>query len=121
MRYLKVVLFSGALVAGSAWGQNVDNLFLLNQTQFRLLSEDLGGAFSYKPQTPTEPLGFPGFDLGIAVTGAKLKNREIAELASSKGVDSTILIPTVRAHVGLPLRLDVGAMYARVPDSDISY
>ena len=117
----KLLLIAGLLIAGPAWGQNVDNLFLLTQPQFRLLSEDLGGAFSYRPQTPTEPLGFPGFDVGLAVTGAKLKNREIAELASSEGVDSTILIPTVRANVGLPLGFDVGASYAWVPDSDIRY
>lgn len=121
MRHLKVALLSGLLAAGSAWGQNTDNLFLLNQQQFRLLSEDLGGALSYQPQTPAEPLGFPGLDIGVAVSGVKLKNREIAELASSESVDSTILIPTVRAHVGLPLGFDLGAMYAWVPDSDIRY
>ncbi|MGH8641704.1 MAG: hypothetical protein ACRET6_08325 [Burkholderiales bacterium] len=121
MQHLKIVLLAGLLATGSASGQNVDNLFLLNQGQFRLLSEDLGGAFSYHPQTPAEPLGFPGLDIGVAVTGAKLKNREIAELASSESVESTILIPTVRANVGLPLRFDVGAMYAWVPDSDIRY
>jgi hypothetical protein len=121
MRHLDLVLLAGFFAVGSAWGQNVDNLFLLNQSQFRLLSEDLGGAFSYYPQTPTEPLGFPGFDIGVAVTGAKLQNRDIAELASSDSVDSTILIPTVRAHLGLPLGFDVGAMYAWVPDSDIRY
>jgi hypothetical protein len=121
MRHLEVALLSGLLAAGSAWGQNLDNLFLLNQQQFRLLSEDLGGAFSYHPQTPAEPLGFPGLDVGVAVTGVKLKNREIAELASSESVDSTLLIPTLRASIGLPLRFDVGALYAWVPDSDIRY
>lgn len=121
VRNLKLALVAGLLAAGPAWGQNVDNLFLLNQAQFRLLSEDLGGALSYHPQTPTEPLGFPGLDIGVGVTGAKLKNREIAELASSDSVDSTLLIPTLRANVGLPLRFDVGAMYAWVPDTDMRY
>lgn len=121
VRNLKLALFAGWMTAVPAWGQNLDNLILLTQPQFRLLSEDLGGAFSYHPQTPAEPLGFPGFDLGIAVTGAKLNNQAIAELASSDSVNSTILIPTLRAHVGLPLRFDVGAMYAWVPDSDIRY
>lgn len=118
---LGIALLASLLATGPAWSQNVDTLFLLNQQQFRLLSEDLGGAFSYHPQTPTEPLGVPGFDIGLGVSGAKLKNREIAELASSEGVDSTILVPTLRANVGLPLGFDVGAMYAWVPDSDIRY
>ena len=121
MRRLKLVLLAALFVTGSAWGQNVDNLFLLNQAQFRLLSEDLGGALSYQPQTPAEPLGFPGLDIGVAVSGAKLKNREVAELASSESVDSTILIPTVRANVGLPLGFDIGALYAWVPDTDMRY
>jgi hypothetical protein len=121
MGHLKVALLAGLLTAGSAWGQNTDNLFLLNQQQFRLLSEDLGGAFSYHPQTPAEPLGFPGLDLGVAVSGVKLKNREIAELASSESVDSTILVPTLRANAGLPLGFDIGALYAWVPDSDVRY
>lgn len=121
MRRLEVVLLTGLLATGTAWGQNIDNLFLLNPTEFRLLSEDLGGALSYHPQTPTEPLGFPGFDIGVGVSGAKLKNRDVAEKASSDSVDSTILIPTVRANVGLPLGFDIGALYAWVPDSDIRY
>lgn len=121
MRHLKVALLAGLLVAGSAWGQNFDNLQTLSQQQFRLLSEDLGGALSYRPQTPTEPLGFPGFDLGIGVTSVKLKNTAIFQQASSETVDSTYLVPTLRASIGLPLGFDVGALYAEVPDTDIRY
>lgn len=121
MRYLKVALLAGLLMVGSAWGQNLDNLQTLSQQQFRLLSEDLGGAFSYRSQTPTEPLGFPGFDLGVAVTSIKLKNQAIFQQASSETVDSTYLIPTLRAMIGLPFGFDVGALYAEVPDTGIRY
>ena len=76
---------------------------------------------SYRPQTPTEPLGFPGFDLGVGVTSVKLKNPDIFRRASSDSVDSTIYVPTLRANVGLPLGFDVGALYAEVPDSDLRY
>jgi hypothetical protein len=120
MRHLQVALLSGLLAAGSAWGQNLDNLQTLSQQQFRLLSEDLGGAFSYRPQTPTEPL-FPGFDLGVGITSVKLKNPAIFQQASSESVDSTLLVPTLRASIGLPLGFDIGALYAPVPDSDIRY
>ena len=121
MRHLTVALLAGLLAAGSAWGQNFDNLQTLSQQQFRLLSEDLGGALSYRPQTPTEPLGFPGFDLGIGVTSVKLKNTTIFQQASSEAVDSTYLVPTLRASIGVPLGFDVGALYAEVPDTDIRY
>jgi len=121
MRYLKGVLIATLLAAGSASGQNLDNLQTLSQQQFRLLSEDLGGGLSYRPQTPTEPLGFPGFDLGIGVTSVKLENTAIFQQASSESVDSTLLVPTLRANVGLPLGFDIGVLYASVPDSDIRY
>jgi hypothetical protein len=121
MRHLRYALLAGLMAAGSASGQNVDNLPTLSQQQFRLLSEDLGGALSYRPQTPTEPLGFPGFDLGLGVTSVKLKNTAIFRQASSESVDSTLLLPTLRANVGLPLGFDIGALYASVPDSDIRY
>jgi hypothetical protein len=121
MRHLKFALIAGLLVVGSARGQNADNLQTLSQQQFRLLSEDLGGGLSYRPQTPTEPLGFPGFDLGVGVTGVKLKNPAIFQQASSETVDSTLLVPTLRASIGLPLGFDVGALYAEVPGSDIRY
>jgi hypothetical protein len=121
MRHLKFALIAGLLATGSAWSQNLDNLQTLSQQQFRLLSEDLGGALSYRPQTPTEPLGFPGFDLGVGVTSVKLKNTAVFQQASSEKVDSTYLVPTLRAGIGLPFGFDVGALYAEVPDTDIRY
>ena len=121
MRHLKFALIAGLLATGSAFGQNFDNLQTLSQQQFRLLSEDLGGALSYRPQTPTEPLGFPGFDLGVGVTNVNLKSPAIFQQASSDSVDSTLLVPTLRAGIGLPLGFDVGALYAEVPGSDIRY
>ena len=51
------------------------NIQPLNQSDFHALSEDLGAALSYKPLTPTAPLGITGFDVGIAVTDTKLQNR----------------------------------------------
>ena len=35
------------------------NIQPLNQSDFHALSEDLGAALSYKPLTPTAPLGIP--------------------------------------------------------------
>lgn len=121
MRISKIALVAAMLCAGSAWGQKLDNIGALSQQEFRLLSEDLGGAFSYRPQTPTEPLGILGFDLGVAVTGAQLQHTDIIDKASSDTVDSTLPIPSLRAHVGLPFGIDIGAMYASVPGSSAKY
>lgn len=120
MRVLMLAV-AGLLIATPAWGQKIDRIQLLSQEEFRLLSEDLGGALSYRPQTPTEPLGTAGFDVGIALTAARLKNTDIFERATSDDVPSTLPIPTLRAYKGLPLGFDVGLMYAQIPGSNIKY
>ena len=121
MRIVKIVLVATMLLAGPAWGQQIERLDLLTQEDFRLLSEDLGAAFSYRPQTPTEPLGITGFDIGIAVTAAKIQHQDILQKASSDTADATLVIPTLRVHKGLPFGFDIGAMYASVPGSNIKY
>ena len=115
-----ILALLAALVA-PAWAQNIDRLQLLNQEEFRLLSEDLGGALSYRPMIPTEPLGISGFDIGIGITAARIQNEEIFERATSDDVPNTLPIPTLRAHKGLPLGFDIGLMYAQIPGSDIKY
>lgn len=80
------------------------------QPQFRALSEDLGAALSYKGQTPTTPLGITGFDIGISATSTKLENA--ARYNAALDNKSSLVMPTVRAHKGLPLGFDVGASYA---------
>jgi len=75
---------------------NIDNLQALSQPEFRLLSEDLGAALSYKPLTPTTPLGLTGFDVGIAVTDTKLENSAVFAKA---GADiSNAAVPSLRVH-----------------------
>jgi hypothetical protein len=106
--------------AGSAWAFDIDRLQAIAQSDFRLLSEDVGAALSYHPQTPTEPLGITGFDLGLSLTMSKVANKDSLSRASSSSVPSYIPVPTLRANKGLPLGFDVGIMYSKVPGSDIS-
>lgn len=80
------------------------------QPEFRALSEDLGAALSYKGQTPAEPLGVTGFDIGIAATSTKLNNAN--QYGAALENEDTLIMPTVRAHKGLPFGFDVGASYA---------
>lgn len=84
------------------------------QSQFRALSDDLGAALSYKGQTPTTPLGVTGFDIGISATSTKLENA--SSYAAALDNKSSLVIPTVRAHKGLPFGFDVGASYAKAGD-----
>lgn len=91
----------------------------LSQSDFRLLSEDLGAALSYKPLQPSEPLGVLGFDIGIAATATKLENSANYAGAFSGSVPTSLVVPTLRASIGLPLNFDVGVSYGVVPDSNI--
>lgn len=118
MRSLMLVL---AALAFPAWSQTIDNLQNLNQEEFRLLSEDLASALSYRPMGPAAPLGVLGFDIGIGATVAKLKHPELLERATSGDAPETLTVPTLRAKVGLPLGFDIGATYAQIPSTDITF
>jgi hypothetical protein len=99
---------------------DLDLLQNLGQTQFRLLSEDLGAALSYKAVLPAEPLGTAGFDLGVEVTVVNLENSAILELATSGDAPDSVAVPKLHVHKGLPFGIDIGAFVATVPDSNVS-
>jgi hypothetical protein len=102
-----------------AQAANLDAIGSLGQNDFRLLSEDLGAALSYKPLIPAEPLGVTGFDLGIEVTATKLENATIFDNAVTGTAPDTLYLPRLHVHKGLPFGFDIGASYATVPDSNI--
>jgi hypothetical protein len=120
MMNLKRGLVVASLFAVSlpAVASNIDNLKALSQPEFRALSEDLGAALSYKPLTPTTPLGITGFDVGLAVTATKIKNSDLLQRAGA-GDHSTLPVPSLRLNKGLPLDIDVGLMVGAVPGTNI--
>jgi hypothetical protein len=111
----------GLSLALPALAQEIDRLGAIGQADFRRLSEDLGGALAYRAQTPTEPLGTTGFDLGAALTVARIRNVELLERVTSDDASDNIPVPSVRLHKGLPLGFDVGVAYASVPSSNLEY
>lgn len=98
---------------------NINLNSIILQSDFRLLSEDLGAALSYKAVAPAEPLGLTGFDIGLEATATKLEHAAIFERASSGDAPSTLIIPKLHIHKGLPLGIDIGAFYSAVPNSNI--
>ncbi len=121
MRILNIALLGGLLAASPAWAQQVDQLQNIVQGEFRLLSEDLGAALSYHAQIPAEPLGITGFDIGVGVTATKMQNSAILQRVTSDDADTTIVVPTIRLHKGLPAGFDIGLTYASIPGSNIKY
>ncbi len=120
-RTLRPSLLALALIAAAplAHAGDLNALQLLNQAQFRLLSEDLGSALSYKGLIPAESMGITGFDIGIAVTGTELEHKDQWAQAFSGSIPSTLPVPTIRVHKGLPFNIDIGASLAAVPSSNI--
>lgn len=122
MKVFRSLLAALAVVTGGAQAADLDSIQLLSQRQFRLMSEDLGAALSYKPLTPAEPLGITGFDVGVAVTATNLKNSGIFDIATGNGnLPSYLPIPTLRAHKGLPFDIDIGLMAGMIPNSNIRF
>jgi hypothetical protein len=98
---------------------DIDRIDLLNQSEFRRLAEDLGSALSYKALSPAAPLGVTGFDVGIEVTATRLEHADLLDRATSGAAPSTVYVPKLHVHKGLPLGLDVGAFYGAVPDTNV--
>ena len=120
MRLLRIA--TALLLAASvpAYAE-IDQLQTLTQPEFRMLAEDLGAAFSYKPLTPAAPLGTLGFDIEIAATDTKLKHPELLRRASGDpDFPTTVVVPSLRASLGLPFGFDVSAMYSSVPKTGVT-
>ena len=113
-----LVVVSLLAVSLPAVAGDINNIQALSQPNFRLLSEDLGAALSYKPLTPTAPLGITGFDLGIAATSTKLQNSSVFTTAGG-GNHSSVIVPSLRLNKGLPFGIDLGVMYSSVPSTNI--
>lgn len=116
----KIVFVLCCLVGNAAYAANdLDSLQLLGSGEFKLLSEDLGAALSYKALAPAESQGLLGFDVGVEVTATKFFNGSVMDLAMGGSAPSYLPILKVHAHKGLPLGFDVGAMISKVPGSNI--
>ena len=121
MRRVTAVITLSLLACSPVFAaDDLDNIGGLNQAQFRLLSEDLGAALSYKAITPAEPTGITGFDVGVEATATNLQNSTVFAIATSGSSLDVLPLLKLHVHKGLPLGFDVGAFYSTVPDSNIS-
>ncbi len=101
------------------WAANINlGTAGFTQAEFRLFSEDLGSALSYKAVIPAEPLGVTGFDLGLEVTATEMKNSSLWAQATGSS-RNTLPVPKLHFHKGLPLNIDVGLFYSSVPTTNI--
>lgn len=109
-----------AMTAMPAAAAELDALRLLSQTQFRALAEDVGAVLSYKGLVPAEPLGVTGFDIAASVGFTTLGQRDLWRQASpGTSIPATVPVPALRVWKGLPGNVDIGAVIAKVGNTDI--
>ncbi|HTQ75911.1 MAG TPA: hypothetical protein VMI74_16645 [Burkholderiales bacterium] len=113
--FVAAILLTASLPVAAG---DISNIGGLTQDEFHRMSQDLGAALSYKPLTPAEPLGLFGFDVGVAGTDTKIKNSDVFQKAGTSNL-SDIVVPSLRANVGLPFGIDVGAMAGEAPGTNI--
>lgn len=121
IRKSAAVLLLLLLLTGEA-GANADISFTSGITQqaFKSFVREAGAALCYKNTASPEPLGLTGFDLAAEVTAVDIrKEADYWKAATGNDAPSYLLIPKLRARKGLPFSTDVGAMYAKAPDSNI--
>jgi hypothetical protein len=121
-RHFAALLFAFAVACApiGAMAYDVNTVGALTQSEFRLVSEDLGAALSYKPLLPAEPLGLVGFDLGISAGGTRLENPVLlSKAANGASVHTYMPLVALRADKGLPFGIDIAATYTAVPDNDM--
>ncbi|MFY9269274.1 MAG: hypothetical protein WAO55_05915 [Candidatus Manganitrophaceae bacterium] len=92
----------------------------LIQSQFKSFSQEAGLALSYLPLSPAEPLGVLGFDIGVEVTAVNIREGESYWKAVAPDAPSQLLLPKVHVQKGLPFGFDVGAVFSKVPQSNVS-
>ena len=93
------------------------NLGALSQQEFRLVSEDLGAAFSYKGVTPAKRLGPIGFDVGVEVTQTQFENSSLFAKGGAGDIGEA-LVPKFHVNAGLVGGIDIGAFIGGSSDLD---
>ncbi|MHB8454184.1 MAG: hypothetical protein ACYDDO_05685 [Acidiferrobacterales bacterium] len=119
LRRVAIVITLLVVAPASHAANDINNLGAAAQSDFRLLSEDLGSGLSYKALSPPAPLGLTGFDIGVEVTDTKITNKAAWNLVTNNNAPGSLVVPKIHVFKGLPLGFDIGAFYSSVPGSNI--
>ncbi|HWP34328.1 MAG TPA: hypothetical protein VNM66_01900 [Thermodesulfobacteriota bacterium] len=114
----------GGAAAASAADNDIAFSPGMQQGLFRDFAAELGLGIAAYQARPAEALGFgvwPGLDVGVEVTAVNINDDRLYWQLALQGNDPPSYLPVPKAHltVGLPLGLDLGALYSAVPSSNI--
>lgn len=117
MKYLQICAIALAALSAPAVAGDFDQVKDLTQAEFSSLAKDFTAAASYKGVAPAEALGVTGFDVSLEMSATRLEHSGVWRKA---GFDhSSVYMPRVHVHKGLPFNIDIGASLTAVPDSSI--
>jgi hypothetical protein len=98
-------------------GGDLTQIQKLGQSEFNRFANDFISAASYKAITPATPLGITGFDIGAELSITQLGDNAVWK---KSGADiSSLVMPKLHIHKGLPFNIDLGASLVAVPNSNI--
>ncbi len=124
MTYLLTLILLLLTWTPNSWADKNDLRFInpISQEEFKNLSKQAGTAISYTPLAPAAPLGLLGFDIGVEVTAVNINEKADfwKNLTANGNPPDYLLLPKIHAQKGLPLGLDVGVVYSKLPQSNIS-
>lgn len=92
----------------------------LTQTEFKNFSEEAGLALSYLPLSPAASLGIIGIDVGAEVTAANIHEDRSYWTKITPDPPGQVILPKLHVQKGLPFGFDIGAVYTKVPQSNVS-
>ena len=116
---LSLFLFVATTSDVIAGGNDIQLNAGLSSGDFKDLSKQVGLMISYIPLAPAEPLGITGFDIGVEMTASKINSGVWEKAVSDSKPPDYIILPKLHVQKGLPFGIDVGAVFATVPGSNI--
>jgi hypothetical protein len=95
----------------------------MTQQYFKDFSRDAAAILVYRAVAPAEPLGLLGFDIGVEITATGIDDKKDhwKQAFKDQNPPSFIVAPKVHAQKGLPFGIDVGLVYAAIPDTNMQY
>lgn len=118
MKKLFLIAAMSIFISTASWAADIDPTGLA-QSQFKDFSKEAGFALSYFPMAPAEPLGILGFDIGVEITAVDINDSK-SYWSDQADFPAMLPIPKLHAQKGLPFGIDIGAIYSKVPNSNIS-
>ena len=121
MRKTSMLLVFALLLASLGFAKDIKLNSGLTQDYFKSASKEVGVAVSFNPMSPAEPLGITGFDVGAELVLTDISDNKKYIEYFFEDINAPAMIPVPRLHVqkGLPLNIDLGAMYSAVPNSNV--